>query len=192
MSELQISQICSIEGCNQRFHARMLCKKHYLRWWTHGDPLIIKRIARQGVGATFQERFWSLVSRKGKDECWLWQGSLDKEGYGTLKKKRILFFAHRLAWSYTFQKTTSLHILHSCDNPPCCNPNHLREGTQQDNMRDRQKRGRQVCKLTPQQVRLIRTKIANGIRQKDLALQFNVTPSAISHLNRGATHQGVL
>lgn len=33
---------CLIEGCERPHQARGWCKIHYLRWYKHGDPLIVK------------------------------------------------------------------------------------------------------------------------------------------------------
>ncbi len=78
-------------------------------------------------------RFWDNVKILGLDECWEWQGSRDKDGYGFMSAKR----AHRLSWLYTYwEEPGQLHVLHRCDNPPCCNPLHLFLGTELDNVRD--------------------------------------------------------
>jgi hypothetical protein len=51
--------------------------------------------------------------------------------------------AHRFAWlAYKGRIPTNLWVLHTCDNPPCVNPDHLFVGTHQDNMRDMKDKGR--------------------------------------------------
>ena len=79
-------------------------------------------------------------------ECDLWVGATNRAGYGYphiayVDGKQIQIRAHRLVWMQEFGHT-DLHILHSCDTPACINLEHLRAGTDQDNMDDMQKRGR--------------------------------------------------
>jgi DNA-binding CsgD family transcriptional regulator len=84
------------------------------------------------------------------DDCWIWNGSVDAVGRGVyqtdLSKKLRIIKAHRLSM-YLFKPTEWKHeldVLHSCDNPICVNPNHLRMGTQTENNNDRDTRDRQV------------------------------------------------
>ena len=78
--------------------------------------------------------------------CWEWQGFRLPQGYGRIgqtKPKRILY-THRVAWEAAFGPIPDgLYVLHSCDNPPCCNPAHLWLGTHVDNMADMVKKNRQ-------------------------------------------------
>lgn len=90
-------------------------------------------------------RFWSKVDRSG--DCWLWTGQVNNQGYGRLdlwtdnKHERVL--SHRLAYAFfSGEDVTGLVIRHDCDTPRCCNPAHLRTGTQADNMRDAVERNR--------------------------------------------------
>lgn len=88
--------------------------------------------------------FWSKVdvkqARLNLDQCWPWRASLDRHGYGQFKP--VLgappLRAHRVAWEIFNGRDVpdGRLILHSCDNPRCCNPNHLRPGTHKDNARD--------------------------------------------------------
>jgi hypothetical protein len=73
------------------------------------------------------------------DECWPWLGSRTVNGYGRLGNR----YAHRLVYEQEVGPIPDgLNVLHSCDNPPCVNPRHLRVGTQADNARDALERGR--------------------------------------------------
>jgi hypothetical protein len=113
------------------------------------------------------DRFWSKVDRRGPNECWEWQTHRDRAGYGkfcisTGRNER----AHRAAWLLTKGSLPGgVYVLHSCDNPPCCNPSHLRLGSHADNMADKVARNRcrpprgEVCvtaKLTAEDVHDIR------------------------------------
>lgn len=89
------------------------------------------------------DRFWSKVEIGSTQECWEWFASLDSSGYGQIGAEGKLRLAHRLAWFLTFGPIPSgVCVLHTCDNPKCCNPYHLRLGTQNDNIQDMMQKGR--------------------------------------------------
>lgn len=92
-----------------------------------------------------EERFWSLVSVGPPDVCWEWLGYKTKKGYGQLPVMHPHRRAHRMAFELSGGRLKPGEVvLHRCDNPPCCNPRHLFAGTQLDNVRDRQSKGRQA------------------------------------------------
>ena len=92
------------------------------------------------------DTFWGRVARSDPDECWLWTGCCTgKMGYGSFTfGKRGRSAAHRIAFSLHHGRLPRLFVCHSCDNPRCCNPAHLWEGTAADNNRDRSRKGRTV------------------------------------------------
>lgn len=84
---------------------------------------------------------------KKTDSCWLWTGGADECGYGvigiTSNKKRYGFRVHRVIWNEVNGPIPDqMRVLHKCDNPPCCNPDHLFLGTQKDNMDDMWRKNR--------------------------------------------------
>jgi hypothetical protein len=139
-------------------------------------------------------RFWSKVSiTSNNDLCWNWQAYCTKDGYGRFRydgKKMIL--SHRLSWILiNGQIPDRLQVLHSCDNPACCNPKHLFLGTHQDNMKDKIAKKRQSklggernpsAKLSDYQISVIRDLYSNRkFTQTELARKFGVT---YEHMNR--------
>lgn len=65
-------------------------------------------------------------------------------GYGVFSRGHVNVLAHRDAWEKANEQPipAGMVVRHSCDNPPCINPDHLLLGTQADNMRDKVLRGR--------------------------------------------------
>lgn len=102
---------------------------------------------RKNGSLSVLNRFWSKVAFASDNDCWLWTKSRDRYGYGrfTLDHK-IPFTASRLAWILTNAEDAEvgLEIMHSCDNPPCCNPSHLSKGTRSENYLDACRKGRMV------------------------------------------------
>jgi HNH endonuclease len=82
--------------------------------------------------------FWQRVKQGTTAECWPWIAkSKLAYGYGAVNWDGRVQSAHRLAYELTYGPIApGLHVLHNCDNPGCCNPNHLRLGSHADNMRD--------------------------------------------------------
>lgn len=95
------------------------------------------------LGEKHHKKFWSRVQILGESACWLWTASHNGLGYGQMRVNTVLQVAHRLAYMDCVGPIPDgLVVRHKCDNPPCCNPNHLELGTQKDNMDDATKRGR--------------------------------------------------
>lgn len=149
-----------------------------------------------------EDIFWSRVDQSHPDRCWHWQGTLNSNGYGIIKVNGRGILAHRFAQTLaTAKDEPDLMVLHSCDNPPCCNPQHLRWGTSLENLRDAQKRGRvhkwsgqrsgqgnPSAKLTLADVSKIRASFALGIESYgDLAKKFGVCQSSIRNIINGRT-----
>jgi ribosomal protein S25 len=87
--------------------------------------------------------FWNKVKYPGNDrECWEWTASVDKDGYGYFRIGKT-YRAHQLAWEfYNGFRPKGLSVCHKCDNPSCCNPEHLVIATNQENMSDMKNKGR--------------------------------------------------
>lgn len=154
-----------------------------------------------------EESFWDKVEINSLDKCWPYTGAHNNTGYGTIGWHGVTHCAHRIAaWLLGFveypnapkDKTGTGFILHSCDNPSCCNPTHWDIGTYTTNQLDAYKRGRRAqpageshtnAKLTNKQAADIRNRYRDGVYQKELAKLFGVSQRVISLVTRGETYQ---
>ena len=75
--------------------------------------------------------------------CFEWMAFRNAKGYGSFSAKGQSYQAHRVAYLIaTGTDPGEFQTMHTCDNPPCVNPEHLRIGTNTDNVRDKVKKGR--------------------------------------------------
>jgi len=107
------------------------------------------------------ERFYGKIKINKLTGCYIYLGCKDKDGYGIFRLYGKNIKAHRLAWVLENNQEIpkGLCVCHECDNPICCNPDHLFLATTQDNTKDRDNKGRNAygernsgAKLTEQQV----------------------------------------
>ena len=113
--------------------------------------------------------------------CMEWGGYTDKDGYGIMKDQGVNKRAHRVSYEMTKGSIPSgMVVMHTCDNPPCVNPDHLKCGTQAENVEDAHQKGRMRslngdshynARLTEDDVLAIR---ASGDSARDLAVKYGV------------------
>lgn len=143
-----------------------------------------------------RDRFWRMVDKSGgPDACWPWQGARLKAGYGVFgagtsrTDKR-----NKLAHVFAYENSKSVRVPKGkvvrhwkCDNPPCCNPGHLRRGTQRRNILDSIERGRwnsakrgvrgerhPSAKLKARQVRSIRRAFDRNVDPHRIGQRFGI------------------
>ena len=143
------------------------------------------------------ERFLSKINRAGETDCWEWTAG-KRSGYGRFRIGDNLYVATRLMWRLTHgTDPIGQLVLHTCDNPGCCNPAHLFIGSDADNGRDKEAKGRGkhpigehngLAKLSDEDVIRIFQSTDTNVA---LARQFGVSDVAISSIRNGCTWQHV-
>lgn len=149
---------------------------------------------------TLEQRLWSRIKKGTPDECWYWTGAHTPAGYGVISVNNHMTTAHRIVYILIYGEVDdNLIVCHTCDNPPCCNPNHLFIGTHKTNAEDKVKKGRQPrgdkisfrmrgeknphSILTKKQVFEIRKAVINKTdTQRQLAAKHGVQVACISKI----------
>ena len=154
------------------------------------------------------EVLWSTVNKQDRDGCWPWGGWKSEQGYGRVEINGKSYYAHRviyalanpgsIEWNAPKDKNSTGFIRHTCDNPSCCNPNHLLVGTHLENMRDKVNRGRgpdfsggksKRCKLTMEDVFFLRLQRKRGAKIKALQMLYELSEAAIKQCIYGKTYR---
>lgn len=172
-------------------------------------------------------RFWEKCIPEPNSGCWLWTAGTCKDGYGKFqvtnplgKPKQWHLRAHRFAY-WAVRRVSPVVVRHSCDTPSCVNPEHLIGGSQRDNIRDMDARGRRPkgvlrpggsgerhwsrrqpdlvargeahsrSKLIDQDVTTIKAMLASGETQTDVAAYFGVHKGTISKIATGKSWRHV-
>lgn len=145
------------------------------------------------------DRFWMKVDKNTPNSCWEWTSNKNNKGCGLFKVNAAVGnrLAHRL--SYRDAKgpiPKDALVLHSCDNPACVNPSHLRLGSHKMNAADRETRQRHphrpmvgeknaFSKLSNQQVIAIRKACVSGETREAIAAAYNLSPLSIHDITSG-------
>lgn len=177
--------ICSTTGCGRTVRCRGLCARHYDEWIRTTTPE-----ERASLRPTTDQRFAAKVEADGG--CLIWTGALDPRGYGRfgLGGRRTVF-AHRYALERSLGRPIADGMLacHTCDRPSCVNPDHLYEGTDQDNVDDMTRQERHAWgernghhKLSFEDVTRIRRLGADGFTHRSIAKRFGIHQTTVSRI----------
>ena len=181
--------LCSVEGCGKAHYSLGYCLAHYSRFKRHGDPTG-GRLARGAALAWIV----SHASHDG-DECLPWPFKRIRSGYGVITVDGFTTTAHRkmCVEAHGPPDSPDLQAAHSCNNRPCCNPNHLRWATPVENAADQiaagtTNRGERQwqSKLTAEDVVAIRG-LGGTMTQKAVASRYGVHPETIGYVLRGGS-----
>lgn len=146
--------------------------------------------------------------------CWLWTGAGSDDRYGVITHQRQHYSTHRVAYElWKGPIPFGLFVCHSCDNPACCNPDHLFLGTPKENTDDMVSKGRRVTpasaftketirqqiatgrktgqKLLPDDVLTIRQRVSRGENRKLICAEFGISNSTISAIVTGQNWRSV-
>lgn len=149
------------------------------------------------------ERFWAKVDRTG--DCWLWTGARNKQGYGQFwdSDRKVMGLAHRYAYEHFVGSLRHLRqpgpvgevVCHACDNPSCVRPSHLFSGSQADNVRDAQQKGRAPrhagerngrAKLTAADIAAIRASATGRYGERaEIARRWGISTGHVSKILKG-------
>jgi len=147
---------------------------------------------------TTMERFWNKVNKNTPSGCWEWTGGLNDKGYGRIRVNWILYGAHRFSYYLHHPITKNIkeieyEVMHTCDNPVCVNPYHLKLDTHANNIKDKVEKGRQLygqkhpsSKLTDDLAREIIAKNDGSVHiRKILSKEYNISRQRIDDLING-------
>lgn len=138
--------------------------------------------------ATLADYFWKYTTPKDPDSCWLWQGSVNPNGYGIGCFKYKRQGAHVIAYIVCIGPVPDgQYVLHTCDTRLCVNPAHLQLGSSRDNTIDAYTKGRRG-RVTPDEVRELRRLRAEGWSLRKLAAHFNLPYSTVNYIARGLSY----
>ena len=195
MGQLEIEArptVCEYGGCDNSVHARGYCDKHYQRLKNTGQLELEQREKSETGIEVIVERIMLKVETDNND-CWNFTGSL-RNGYGLIWNNGKHDSVHRVMYKYHVGEIPDrMFVLHHCDSPSCCNPDHLFIGNHQDNMKDRAAKGRsasgvengrsKINKEIADQIRVVYS--SGNISQRKLAKKFGVGKSIVSLIVRG-------
>lgn len=127
--------------------------------------------------------------------------------YGKKRFGGKLYATHRLAYAWAHWDgvgdwkalPADMVVMHTCDNPACCNPAHLRLGTQVENIKDMERKGRgnrsrpgaenPACKLTEADIREIRSAKKWYGYLDAMSAKYGVDKSQLTRIRRGEAWQ---
>lgn len=157
---MDITIICSVEGCTRPARARGWCTTHYSRHRRTGRLDVTRSVGPESEAS----RFWAKVDKNGPvptwapflGPCWIWTAGLQGGGYGQFNGGSRIDNSRRkcIAHVYTYEALVGpvpdgLELDHLCRVRKCCNPAHLEAVTHAENMH----RGLTICAENAAKVR---------------------------------------
>lgn len=179
---------CKVDGCEREHKTKGYCKRHYQLTTRAAKRALLPPKERPSL----EDRLETRSEINAITGCVEWTGAKDTSGYGEISVSGKSILTHRATWELVNGPIPDgLFVLHRCDNRVCRNIAHLFIGTHQDNVDDREAKGRNVvfrgeehanAKLTEENVKEIREDLRS---QMEIARDYGVCQALISKVKRG-------
>ena len=154
-----VQNTCGTENCVNPDHMHVVKRGHHWagkrKLETRNEllPLADNQPPKQGrntgrrIHKLSEKQIRNFFTKVNKtDTCWLWTGMTTSTGRGKLKLYGIEHTAPRVIYALHYSLDPgNFYVLHTCDDPLCVNPEHLRLGTAQDNTNDMVAKGHFVA-----------------------------------------------
>lgn len=144
------------------------------------------------IAGKLPKKMVAKIATAGGDDCWPWLGAKDADGYGIGWSGSKTVRVHRFVMEQIDGKIgIGSVVLHKCDNPSCCNPAHLSVGSVQENVADRDTKGRRSppkgeshksSKITEKQANEIR---ASKLPERELGKIYGISKTQAGDIRRG-------
>lgn len=187
---MAVHGICAVPSCNKtRIVARGFCEAHYRRFMKYGDPLATPE---RTPGATLQFIHDAVASET--NDCIEWPFSKMRGGYGHLLHEGRYRPAHRLVCEIVHgaPSVSTMQAAHSCNNTSCVNPRHLRWASPLENIADKAAHGTLLYGeaapqtfLSEREVKAMLRLVRGGVKQREVAKAFGVTPQRVNEIVLG-------
>lgn len=166
---------------------RLIAERDSQEW-----PRMLRRSPGESDRDLLIRRLVNNLKSANDGECWECR-KVYGFGYGVVRFNGQNISAHRAGYIAAHGSIPSnLLACHQCDNPRCCNPDHILMGTASDNAQDALDRNRIKGKpngLTGQEKNRIRELLAEGYSGSSLARWYGVTPNFVCRL-KGPSKDG--
>jgi hypothetical protein len=87
--------------------------------------------------ATLEQRILNRIIKR-ENGCWEWTGARAPHGYGRIRILNKVYPVHRLAYElWVVSNPQGKHVFHRCNNPACCNPDHLSTSKHEASLEER-------------------------------------------------------
>jgi len=191
LRDLYINQGLTLEQVGSRFDVSTTTI------WYWMERYDIETSRTDPVRPRFEERY-EVNDDTG---CWEWTAGTTDYGYGALSVEGDAEGAHRVSYRlHNGEIPDGAIICHTCDNPPCVNPDHLYAGDAESNAQDAKDAGNiprphgtegPKAKLTEEEVVTFREKYANGATMADLSEEYDVSMATVSRITSGDAYPNI-
>lgn len=142
---------------------------------------------------------WLTNKSHTEDGCLIWDGYVNRDGYGKGTLMGTGYLAHRLMYEAYYGKKIepAQVIMHTCDKPLCIEPTHLNAVSQAENVRDASAKKRIAHGETHGGSRLTNAQVLdiiqnyNGKASVEVGPVFGVKPSVIDSVRNGSAWSNI-
>jgi hypothetical protein len=199
-SNHELKKMCDVKDCIDHFISRQKKRKREDGNGTEETKVVIPPSKLEKETQMYIMKY--LLERGEKDEetgCLNWTGCCSPDGYGVHSISGKDCRVHRTAWELGNEcvPPKDFVICHSCGNRKCFNIEHLKIGTQSENMKDKElhgtaNSGRNHPKATIDEETAMKIFKAKGTkRQQEIADEFGVSLYVVSDIHSGGSWNSV-